>query len=292
MKIAVFLKWVLDCGVSLAVKNKEMIVEQQAQKPTWVVNPADRAALETARKIKEGTEGTQILAVSFGKPAAEEALYFALARGADRAILIEDDGQGYRDATFISEALSRLLADKVVDLILCGNVAADSFMGCVGPYVADKLSMPQITGAIHLEIHSEDGGRARVHRRLEKGGRQVITCPLPVLITVDPLIEQPKYASLYALSLSRNRSLERVPLGSLGITDTALVRTKILSIQMPRPRPKKTFIPDGKLSVAERMKLIASGGMTKKGDNKILTGSPEQIADGIFNYLKQKGFLH
>lgn len=284
------IKPVLDCGVSLLIHEEERAVEQKDMSPQWIVNPADRAALETAMRMKESLNDVQVLAVSYAHPKHDEGVYYALARGADRGIHIIDDGESTRDAFFVANALAKFLAREKIALILCGNLTIDFGTGSVGPFIAEYLDIPQLTSAVALDISSEPM-EIIVQRRLEKGNREVIACPLPAVVAVDPKIALPTYVSVCALGLARQQFVERVEVACLGggIQDN---KTKILKLEPPRPRPKRTFIPDSTLSAAERMKLIASGGMVKKKESHMLTGAPEDIAEGIFKFLQDKGFVN
>ncbi len=290
MKIAVLCKPVLDCGVSLAIDEKEMVVTQKDQPPTWIVNPADRSAFESALLVKSAAASVNILAVSYAPAERTEALYYALARGADRGILIQDEKATSKDCSFIAFALARLLARERVDLVLCGNRSIDSGMGCVGPYVAEYLGIPQITQAVDLAVAS-NARSVTAQRRLEKGNREKVECKLPAVITVDPMLADPKYASIYAITVAQKKDAERIRLEDLDVDPARAARTRRVRLAPRRPRPKRTFIPDARLSPAERMKLIRSGGMVRKEDGQILSGSSENIAEGILAFLQEKGFL-
>jgi electron transfer flavoprotein beta subunit len=291
MKIAVLIKPVLDCGVRLAIDKPSLQVTQQDQQPQWIVNPADRAALEAALALKHQVDHAEIAAVSYVPSERTEGLHFALARGADRGIIIEDDDALGRDAAGTAAVLSAFLAGEGMDLILCGNQALDNAMSCVGPSIAELLDCAQATGAVRIAPDAE-GKTLRIQRRLEKGNREEIQCSLPAAVTVDSMIADPVYVSVYAVTAAQGRELERRSGRALVKQNDVAPRTTLVSIDPPRPRPKRTFIPDTKLSAAERMKMIRSGGMTKKKkDAESLSGSPESSAEGIISFLQEKGIL-
>lgn len=290
MKIAVLMKPILDCGVHLSVDDKSLAVVQKDQRPCWITNPVDRTALEAALAIKERERTVQVTAVSYVHPDRAEAVCHAMARGADRAVMIEDEKESEKDAATVSAALSRFLARERVDLVLCGNRSMDSGMACVGPFIAEHLGIPQVTGAVEIAILNQNK-TIMVHRRLDKGNREVIEADLPAVVTVDGMLVQPRYVSAYALMAARKRSIERITLESLGMEKTGSVRMRLIKVEPPRPRPKRTFTPDVRLSAAERMKMIRSGGMARKTETEALTGTPESIAEGIVAFLQDKGML-
>ena len=290
MKVAVAVKMVLDCGVHLAIDETGKIVRQKDQSPLWVVNGADRAALEASLKIKEEIKDTEILAVNFGQAQGEECLYYALARGADRAVLIEDSDGVSGDTHFAGQVLAGYFRREQPDLILCGHSTTDSGMGCVGPFIAEHLTLPQITGAVKAEVSANEK-RVITVRRLEKGNREVIECALPAVVSVDPIIMDPKYVSVNAYMLVKKKKIERIDLKKLDMNEGDRLRTRTIKIEPPRPRTKRTSTPDSKLSPSERMKFIMSGGMSKNKESEILTGSPEHLANEIFEFLLGKGLL-
>lgn len=281
---------VLDCGVDLEIDEMEKAVRQKDQSPVWVVNYSDRVALEAALSLKEELKDVEILVVNFGQERGEECLYHALARGADRAVMIEDRDAVARDAHFTGKVLARYFRRERPDLVICGNATADSGMGCVGPFIAENMDLPQITGVVKAEV-SSDKKRIIAVRRLDKGNREVVECALPAVLSVEPGMTAPKYVSVNAEILARRKKLQRFDLKKLGIDGNDQVRTRIIKIEPPRPRTKITAAPDSTLSPAERMKFIMSGGLSMKKDRNILSGPAEQLAGEIFEFLLEKGLL-
>ena len=281
---------VLDCGVPLVIDEPGKSVNQRDQYPVWVVNYSDRAALEVSLKIKEQREDVEIQAVNFGQAQGEESLYHSLARGADRGVLIEDNSGLNRDTYFTGKVLAKFFSWNPPDLIICGHSTTGSGMGCVGPFIAEHLSLPQITGAVKIDI-SADEKRVIAVRRLEKGNREVIECALPAVVSVDPIIMDPKYVSINACMLAKRRKLQRVDLKKLDMDDGDQARTRTISIEPPRPRTKRTLAPDSKLSPAEKMKFIMAGGMNRKKEDQTLTGSEEHLASEILEFLIEKGLI-
>ncbi len=148
-----------------------------------IFNPEDLNALEQALRLKEKFEGTTITVLTMGPSRAAEILREAMYRGADGGILLTDRAFAGADTLATSYALA--CAIKKIgdfDLIIAGRQAIDGDTAQVGPQVAEKLGLPQITYV--EEIGSPINGRIRLKRRLERGIEKV-DAPLPCVITVN-----------------------------------------------------------------------------------------------------------
>ena len=159
---------------------------------------ADRVALEEAVRLRERSAGVEIVAVCIGGAGGEAAGREALARGADRAVLVYDDGP--TDAGIVSHFLAGIFAREQADLVLMS--------GLTGPRLAARLGLPQATNAVGVEL-SADGAHIRVlcemgrwHERWELS--------LPAVLTVSPRLNEPRIVSLYAIVAARVKPLEQV----------------------------------------------------------------------------------
>ena len=146
-----------------------------------IFNPEDLNALELALEIKDEHPGTQITLLTMGPVRAAEILREGMYRGADAGVLLTDKAFAGSDTLATSYALSCAIR-KIggADLILAGRQAIDGDTAQVGPQVADKLGIPQVTYA--EAIVSLQGRTIQIKRRLERGV-EVVECTLPVLIT-------------------------------------------------------------------------------------------------------------
>lgn len=148
-----------------------------------IFNPEDLNALEQALRLKEAYPGTTISLLTMGPGRAAEIIREGLYRGADNGYLLTDRAFAGADTLATSYALSMAIRKiKDYDLIICGRQAIDGDTAQVGPQVAEKLGLSQITYA--EEITKIDNGKITVKRRLEKG-IETVEGKLPIVITVN-----------------------------------------------------------------------------------------------------------
>lgn len=148
-----------------------------------IFNPEDLNALEQALRIKDNFPGTTITLLTMGPGRAAEIIREGLFRGADDGILLTDRAFAGSDTLATSYALAQTLKKHGnYDIIIAGRQAIDGDTAQVGPQVAEKLGIPQITYA--EEIQAIEKGRVTIKRRLERGV-EVVKCPMPLVITVN-----------------------------------------------------------------------------------------------------------
>lgn len=148
-----------------------------------IFNPEDLNALEQALRIKDNFPGTTITILTMGPGRAAEIIREGLYRGADDGILLTDRAFAGSDTLATSYAIAQTLKKYgSYDIIIAGRQAIDGDTAQVGPQVAEKLGIPQITYA--EEIQSIVKGKVTVKRRLERGV-EVVKCPMPLVVTVN-----------------------------------------------------------------------------------------------------------
>lgn len=149
-----------------------------------VFNPEDLNALEQALRIKDAHPGTTITVLTMGLPKAADVLRESLYRGADEAVLLTDRALGGADTLATSYSLAQTIRTKLsgFDIILCGRQAIDGDTAQVGPQVAEKLGLPQVTYA--EEILTLEGRKTTIRRHID-GGVETVEAPLPLVVTVN-----------------------------------------------------------------------------------------------------------
>ncbi len=182
LKIIVLAKQVPDTRNIGKDAMKEDGTVNRAALPA-IFNPEDLNALEQALRLKDQFPGTEITMLTMGPGRANEILREGIYRGADGGILLTDRAFAGADTLATSYALSCAIRRiKDFDVIICGRQAIDGDTAQVGPQVAEKLNIPQITYA--EEIVAADDKKIRVKRRLERGV-ETVECQYPVLVTVN-----------------------------------------------------------------------------------------------------------
>lgn len=148
-----------------------------------IFNPEDLNALEQALRLKDANPGSTVTILTMGLPRAAEVIREAMFRGADTGIVLTDRALGGADTLATSYSLAQAIKkmDKV-DIVLCGRQAIDGDTAQVGPQVAEKLGMPQVTYA--EEILSIADGKATICRRIESGV-ETVKAPMPLVVTVN-----------------------------------------------------------------------------------------------------------
>lgn len=146
-----------------------------------IFNPEDMNALEQALRIKDKNPGTEVVLLTMGPARAAEIIREGLFRGADGGVLLSDRKFAGSDTLATSYALSQAVKKLNPDLIIAGRQAIDGDTAQVGPQVAEKLNMPQVTYA--EEVLEITDSNIVIRRRLERG-IEVVSSPMPLLITV------------------------------------------------------------------------------------------------------------
>ena len=229
MKIFVLMKRTFDTEEKISVENGA-INEDGAE---FIINPYDEYAVEEAIQQRD-EHGGEVTVVSVGDEEAEKQLRTALAMGADKAVLINteddiEDGDQYTSA----KILAAYLKDQAADLIIAGNVAIDGGSGQVGPRVADLLDIPYVTTITDLKI---DGSNVTVIRDVE-GDSETIDTSLPLLVTAQQGLNEPRYPSLPGIMKAKKKPLDELELDDLDLEEEDVeAKTKTVSIFMP---PKK-----------------------------------------------------
>ncbi len=225
MKVLVAVKRVVDFNVKVRVKADGSGVDTANVKMS--MNPFDEIAVEEAMRLKEKGVATEVLAVSCGIAACQETLRTALAIGADRAILVETDVE--LQPLAVAKLLKALVDKEQPQLVLLGKQAIDDDANQVGQMLAALLGWPQATFASKVDIAD---GKATVKREVD-GGLETLSMPLPLVITTDLRLNEPRYATLPNIMKAKKKPLEVVKPETLGV-DIAPRLTTLKVLEPPR----------------------------------------------------------
>ena len=241
MKIAVCIKQVPTREWQPRLTDdKTWIREQDA---SFEMNEPDAYALEEALRLREKLSG-EVVVCSAGPARVQQVIREALARGADRALHVEDTSLAAADAAMTAEALAAAMAEEKFDLVLTGLQSDDQGHAQMGVILAERLGMPHST--IIMDVQVEAGpstgsgqGRLRVKRELEGGWFQWIAMPLPALLTIQSGINQLRYATLKGIMAAKKKEIKKIPLPA-GLQPAL----QILSLSLP-VRSKQTQMISG-----------------------------------------------
>ncbi len=213
---------------------------------TWIqesdlsfeINEPDAYALEEALRLKD-KHGGEVVAVCAGPERATSTIREALAKGADRAIHIEDEHLGRFDALSIARLLAKAVEAEKPDLLLTGLQSDDLGYGQTGVILAELLRLPH--GTIIMAVEKQDGS-IRVKRELENGWFQHVTMPLPAVLTIQSGINKLRYATLMGIKKAKSKEIKRVAAGELGVPDKRAVQ--IDKVYLPQ-KTKRTELIEG-----------------------------------------------
>ena len=176
------------------------------QDASYELNEPDAYALEEALRLREKHNG-EVVVCAAGPARVQQVIREALARGADRAIHVEDESLGSADAALTSAALAAAMSDERFDLVLTGLQSDDQGHAQVGVMLAERLQIPHSTIIMEVQV---EANRLRVKRELEGGWFQWIAMPLPALLTIQSGINQLRYATLKGIMAAKKKEIRKV----------------------------------------------------------------------------------
>src|SRR5262249_31672958 len=221
---------------------------------TWIrdadasfeMNEPDAYALAEALRLKE-KHGGEVVVCSAGPARVAQVIREALARGADRAIHVEDDRLASADAFETSAALAAAMKDEQFDLVLTGLQSDDQGFAQVGVIMAEKLGVPHAT--IIMEVGITAAGRGlRVKRELEGGWFQGVAMPLPAVLTIQSGINQLRYATLKGIMAAKKKEIRKA-----GAPAGSAPKQKIVSLYVPEKAKKTQLIPGSPAEAAKEL---------------------------------------
>ncbi|MEH7348958.1 electron transfer flavoprotein subunit beta/FixA family protein [Gottfriedia acidiceleris] len=252
MNIYVLLKRTFDTEEKITISNG-VIQEDGAE---FIINPYDEYAVEEAIQIRDA-HGGEVTVITIGNEDSEKELRTALAMGADKAVLINvEDDVTNADQYTTSRLIAKYLEDKDPSIILAGNVAIDGGTGQVGPRVAELLNIPYVTTITKIDIN---GTTATIERDVE-GDTEIIETSLPLLITAQQGLNEPRYPSLPGIMKAKKKPLDELELDDLDLEeDEVEAKTKTIEIYLPAKKEAgKVLSGELKDQVKELVSLLRS----------------------------------
>ncbi|CCF12206.1 electron transfer flavoprotein subunit beta [Brevibacillus laterosporus GI-9] len=248
MKILVAMKQTFDTEEKIIIQDG-LVSDDGVE---TIINPYDEYAIEEAIKLRDDLGG-EVIVMTVGKDGAEKELRTALAMGADRAVLVDDESL-FGDEYTTAKVLAAVAKKEGFDLILGGQMAVDSGAGQGGPRLAEELSINHVSTAVKIDI---EGTTVRVERDVE-GDTEVVETSLPVLITAQQGLNEPRYPSLPGIMKAKKKPLDRLSADDLGLTaEEVASKTEIVYQYVPEKKEAGRILSgDIPSQVAEVVQLL------------------------------------
>ena len=235
MKIAVCVKEVPDT----ASKRIDPGTLRLDRSGAATLNEFDLNAVEEALRLKEAAGEGEVVVVSMGPQRSLESLRKTLAMGADRVLLVADDGVEGADLVTTSRVLAAALERESPQLVLFGQQASDSDGAVLWGAVAERLRLPVASQASELQL----GGSSVTVKRQTEYGYDRIETPLPAVVAVSDAINEPRYPSLKGIMGAKSKPQETVSLADLGVSNDG-AKTTVIGLNPPPPRGDSQKIED------------------------------------------------
>lgn len=235
MKIAILLKQVPVKDATLELSdNAKWIDEDDVQ---FEINDSDHYGLAEALNIAKANGG-EVVAVSMGPDRVRDSIKQALAKGADRAIHINDEEISTDDPLTRAKVLAQALKGENFDLILTGLQSDDYGYGQTGVLIAELLGMPHATLVVETEVQD---GKIKVKRELEGGWFQKVELPLPAVLSIQSGLTEIPYATIKGIMAAKKKTVDSVDADDLGV-DLETGAFKLQKIYSPTKSKETTVL--------------------------------------------------
>ena len=288
MKILACIKQVPDTAAQIWVNPRTGEIDLSDVE--FIINPYDELAVEEAVRIKEHLGG-EVIALTMGPERAEEALRKALAMGADEAVHLLDPAFNDSDTYATGRTLASAIRKLAPDLVLCGKKAVDGDTGQVPAAIAEGLDAPLVCYVAKLEVTRDE---ITAHRQVD-GGIEVVSVKLPVVVTVDRGINEPRYPALRSTMAAKKKPISRWDREALGLTpdDVGLPgsKTRVVAVTPPKPRATGRFTGTATMSAADRLKLLMSAGASEKSERLVIRDPAARAARRVLQILVDENLV-
>lgn len=228
----------------------------------WLVRPSeqvlddtDRYGVEMGLQLAQANEGTVTL-VSMGPTGNAQGIRQALAMGADKAVIIEDDGLRGSDALTTARVLAKAIANEGFDLVIAGTESTDGYSGVVPQMVAELLDAPALTFATSVETNGSD---ITIHRQTADG-YDVVAAQMPAVVTVTAGVVEPRYPTFKGIMDAKKKPVDTVSTTDLGV-EMSITQTVVSVTEAPERASGRKIEDEGQafqeiISLLEERKVI------------------------------------
>jgi electron transfer flavoprotein beta subunit len=242
MNVLVCINFVPDTETKIRVAADGTTVDRTGV--NFMMSPYDEIALEEGLRTRDKFKGL-VTVLSLGPEANKETLRKALAMGADRAVLLRDDG--VRDSFATASGLAAEIKELAPDVVLFGKQSIDYDNAQVGTLVAELLSLPSVAVVVKLDIH-EDG--SVVCEREIEGGHEIVHTKLPAVFLAQKGLNEPRYPSLKGIMAAKNKLIEEKPAAP------ASLRVHAVALRKPPAKNPGRIIGTDASAVPELIRLL------------------------------------
>jgi electron transfer flavoprotein beta subunit len=210
-----------------------------------------------------------------------------LAAGADEALLLWDPAFLGGDTLATARVLSRAAQRLSAALVLCGRQATDGATGQTPLQIGELMGAATVSGVVHFELDDKLSGLI-VHRKLERGYRAVLRCPLPAVLALDPGVAALRYSRLRDRFRAREAQIQRWDGEHLGLSPEQVGErgscVRVLEVGPAKPDTRGLFVPESGLSGMDRWQAVISGGLGGR-QSSLVEGSPSVQAERLLSFL-------
>ncbi len=230
MKVLVAVKRVVDYNVKIRVKSDQTGVETANVKMS--MNPFDEIAVEEAVRLKEAGTAEEVIAVSLGAQQCQETIRTALAMGADRGILVQSDDE--LQPLAVAKLLKAVVDKESPDLVIVGKQAIDDDSNQTGQMLSALLGWAQGTFASKVELAD---GTAKVTREVD-GGLETVDLKMPLVVTTDLRLNEPRYASLPNIMKAKKKPIDTLTPDELGVD----IAPRLTTVKVTEPPAREAGV--------------------------------------------------
>ena len=222
MNVVVLTKWVPEPEGTPTLGEDGLLVREGAD---GALDPGDEYGLEAALQLVETAGDGEITLLTMGPEVAHGALQRGLAMGAHRGVRITDDSLRGADALVTARVLAAAIGRQAFDLVIGGVESTDGYTGTLPASIAELLGLPSLTFARKVETSD---GTLRIERQTA-AGYDVVTAPLPAVITVTAGATEPRYPSLKGVMAAKSKPVETLTVSDLGLSSEDVHATQTVA---------------------------------------------------------------
>lgn len=241
MKIVVCINHVPDTASKIKIAADEKSIDSTGI--TYIINPYDEFAVEEALKTKEKFGG-EVYVLSVGKDANKESIKRALAMGVDEGILLKTEEQ--LDSFNVAQVLAYELKNLNPEIIFFGKQSVDYDNSIVGIITAELLGYNCISVCVSLDITDD---KVTAEREIE-GGKEVVESSLPIVITTQKGLNEPRYPSLKGIMAAKKKNIVEKPINK---TD---IKTETIKLKLPKPKAPGRILGTDASAIPELVRLL------------------------------------